>query len=120
MLTTYGTYSDKIILFMLWLFDTRREFLIQECIPEFKATNHEDLLEFQRHEEDKNVTKRRKRNTINEISGIRNLTRQLVDAIQPSWSGISHNSSIKIDGEGAITYELVWDYMALKMDVAYA
>ena len=63
---TYGTYSDKIILFVLWLFDTRREFLIQECIPEFKATNHEDLLEFQRREEDKNGTNRRNKNLINE------------------------------------------------------
>ena len=45
--------------------------------------------------------------------------RQLVDAIQPSQSGISHNSLIKMDGEGAITYELVRDYMAPKMNVAY-
>ena len=30
-----GTYRDKIIIFMLWLFDTRREFLVQDYIPEF-------------------------------------------------------------------------------------
>ena len=40
---------------MLWLFDTRREFLIQEYIPEFEAMNHEDFLEFQLCEEDDNV-----------------------------------------------------------------
>ena len=50
--TTYGTYSDKIILFMLWLFYTRRGFLIQEYIPKFESMNHEDLLYFQLSEED--------------------------------------------------------------------
>ena len=79
--TTYGTYSDKIILFVLWLFDTRREFLIQEYISEFEDMNHEDLLEFQRREEDKNATNRRKRNTINERKGIRKLMSQMVDKI---------------------------------------
>ena len=44
----------KISIFMLCLFDTRREFLIQEYIPEFEAVNHEDLLDFQRCEEDEN------------------------------------------------------------------
>ena len=46
------------------------------------------------------------------------MMRQLVDAIQPLKSGISHNSPIKIDEEGAITYEVVRDYMASKMNVA--
>ena len=50
----------KISIFMLCLFDTRREFLIQEYIPEFEAMNHEDLLGFQQHEEDENVTKQKK------------------------------------------------------------
>ena len=66
---------------MLWLFDKRREFLVQEYIPEFGAMNHEDLLDFQRSEEDENVTNRRKINPINERKGIRKLMRQLVDAI---------------------------------------
>ena len=47
------------------------------------------------------------------------MTRQLVDAIQTSRGGISHNSPIKIDEEGAITYEIVQYYMASKMNVAY-
>ena len=46
---------------MLWLFDKRREFLVQEYIPEFGAMNHEDLLDFERREEDENVTNRRKK-----------------------------------------------------------
>ena len=69
--------------------------------------DHEDFLDFQGHEEDENVTNRRKRNKINEITGIQNLMRYLVDAIQPSRSGISHNIPIKIGREGAITYEVV-------------
>ena len=40
--------------------------MVQEYIPESKATNHEDLLEFQRREEDKNGTNRRNKNLINE------------------------------------------------------
>ena len=46
------TYSEKIILFVLWLFDTRREFPVQEYIPEFEAINRQDLLDFQWREED--------------------------------------------------------------------
>ena len=118
-LTTSGTYTDNIILFMLWLFDTGRGFLVQEYIPEFVAMNHEDLLDFKRCEEDVNVTNRRKRNLINDRTGIRKLTRQLVDAIQILRSGISHNSPIKLNGEGDITYKLVQDYMEWKMNVAY-
>ena len=55
---------------MLWLFDTRREFLVQEYIPEFEAMNNEDLLEFKQHKEDESVTKIRKNNSINERTGI--------------------------------------------------
>ena len=92
--TTYGTYSDKIILFMLWLFDTRRKILVQEYITEFEAMNHEDLIDFQRHEEDENLTSRRKRNPINERTGIQMIMRQLVDTIQPSLSGIINRRPI--------------------------
>ena len=119
MSTTSGTYSDKIILFVLWVFDTKRESLVQEYILEFGAVNHEDLLDFQPREADENVTNRRKRNPINKRTGIRKLMRQLVDVKQPSRSGISHNSPIIIDGEGAITYQVVRDYMALKINVSY-
>ena len=91
---------------MRWIFDTRREVIVQDYIPEFKSKNHEDLLDFQRHEEDENDTNRRKINRINKRKGIQNLMRQLVDKIQPSRSGISHNSPTKIDGEGAITYKV--------------
>ena len=65
------------------------------------------------------MTNRRKINLINEITGIQNLTRQLVDEIHTQRSGISHNSPIKIDGEGAMTYKVVRDHMASKMNVAY-
>ena len=45
--------------------------------------------------------------------------RHLVDEIQYFRSRISHNSPIKIYGEGAITNKVVRDYMASKMNVAY-
>ena len=70
----YETYSDKIIISMMWIFDTRREFLVQEYIPEFGAMNHEVLLGFQRREEDENSTNRRKINPIDEIRCIRKIT----------------------------------------------
>ena len=44
---------------------------------------------------------------------------QIVDAIQPLQSVTSHNSMITIDGEGAINYEVVQDYMESKIDVTY-
>ena len=52
------------------------------------------------------------RNQINERKGIQNMMRQIFNAIHPSQSGISHNSLIKIDGEGAVTYKVVLDYIA--------
>ena len=69
--------------------------------------NHEDLICFQRREDDENSTNRRKINLINDRRGIRNLMRQIFDTIQNSQNGISHNSPIKIYGEGAITDEVV-------------
>ena len=117
--TTSGTYSDKIILLIMWLFDTSREFLNQEYIHEFEAMNHEDLLGLQLREKDENMTNRRKRNPINDITGIQNLKRQLVGVIHTSQNRIIHNSPVEIDGEGDITYEVVRDYMASKMNVAY-
>ena len=62
--------------------------------------NHEDLLDFQQREEDKNVTNIIKINTINEITGIRKLMRQLVDAIHYLRSGINHNNPIKYIEKG--------------------
>ena len=70
----------------------------KEYIPELKAMNNKDLLDFQRREEDENVNNIIKINPINGRTGIQNLKRQLVDTIKPSRSGISHNSPIKIDG----------------------
>ena len=104
---------------MMWLFDTRREFLAQEYVSEIESMNHEYLLEFQRREKDENVTNRRKINPINKITGIWNLTKQLVDAIQSLRIGISYNSPIEIDEEGAITYEVVQNCIASKLNVAY-
>ena len=66
---------------MMWIFDTRREFLVQEYIPEFGAMNYEDLIGFQRREEDEYSINRRKINPINDRKVIRNLMGQLVDAI---------------------------------------
>ena len=60
------------------------------------------------------MTNKGKENPINERIGIQKIMRQIVDAIHSSQSGISHNSPIKIDGEGAITSEVVWYYMASK------
>ena len=102
-LNTSETYSDKIILFMLRIFDTIRESFPHEYIPEFEAMNNEELFHFQQCEQDENVTNRRKINLINERTCIQKLTSQLVDAIHPSRSRISHNIPIKIYGEGAIT-----------------
>ena len=76
--------------------------------------NHKDLLEFQQREDDENMNNRRKIIPINERIGTPNMMRQLVDEIQPLKIGISHNSPIKIDGEGDITYEVVRDYMTSK------
>ena len=71
--------------------------------------------------EDENVTNRRKIkiNPTNEITGIWKLTKQLVYAIQTLLSGISHKILFKIYGEEAITYEVVWNYMASKINDAY-
>ena len=69
-LTTYGTYTENIILFMLWIFDTRRGFIVHEYLFGFKAMHHEDSLEFKRHEEDKNVINIRKSKPINYRTGI--------------------------------------------------
>ena len=69
--------------------------------------NHEDLPDFQRREEYENMTNRRKRNQINERTGIQNLMGQIIDAIQPSRSGISYQSLIKIYGKGDTTYKVV-------------
>ena len=106
---TSGTYNDKIIILMMWIFDTRREFIVQDYRTELEAMNHEDLPDFQRREEYENVTNRRKRNPSNKRTGIQKMTRQLVDEIQPSISGIINKIPIKIDIEGNITYKVVQD-----------
>ena len=81
--------------------------------------NHEDHLDFQQREEGESLTNRRKKNTINERTGILNLMRQIVDAIQPSRSGINNNSPIKMNGEVDITYEVVRYNIASKINVVW-
>ena len=65
------------------------------------------------------MTNRRKRNPINEKKFVQNLMRQIVDAIQPLQSGITHNSPIRIDREGCIVYEVVQDYIASKNECCF-
>ena len=41
----------------------------------------------------------------------------LVNRIKPGREGTHYHSPIKIDGVGALTYEIVRDYMSTKMNV---
>ena len=50
-------------------------------------------------------------------SELRGYIRSIIKNIQPAREGAPHNSPFKIDGEGALTYKVIRDYMTTKYNV---
>ncbi len=118
------SYKAKIVLFMLWLYDNHRSYLSQEYLPMMDERNDEDVK--RRHiEEGKNQQQQAPTNEQNsrkesksmeqsykkislglleeDRSSLRSYCFALLHKVKPDVEGKSHNSPIKIEGDGAIT-----------------
>ncbi len=93
------TYHEKLTLFVQYLLDNK---------PQYIADSHCKELEA-KHRADKSNASRGRQG-----SNVRSYMLAALKNIQPARNGKAHNSPIKIDGEGAITYEVVRDFMRTK------
>lgn len=93
------TYHEKLVLFSRFLLENH-----SECI----ADDHRDeLLNCHRYDKEKETTGKKSRR-------VQQYMQNALKAVHPATSQQPHNSPIKIDGEGAITYEIVQDFMQTK------
>lgn len=136
-------YIDKIINFSLYLFDNAPEFLEERIIPQMKELKKKDdeifkkkmekyeskiksneiLREKKKQQGERVNNKKIKDPKIPEDThfNLRKYIRELVKDIKPvEKDGDKHNSPIKIDGDGMITYSIIKDYMTTKKNIVIA
>lgn len=137
------TYIDKIISFSLYLFDTAPQFLEQRIIPQMKVCKNQDNETFkgkmEKYDKKIQLNKEKREKLVQKGErvnnkkikdpkkpedtrvAIRKYIRNLVNEIKPvEKDGDQHNSPIKIDGDGMITYGIIRDYMCTKKNVVLA
>ena len=99
------TYHEKLAQFTFYLLDNK---------PEYLADGHREELQ-QKDEADKrrNAAARKPTKKVNRTY-VREHLKAALKGIQPARETQRHNLPIKIDGDGAISYRVIRDFMQTK------
>ena len=112
------TYNAKLTLFLLWLYDNHPEYLVDDIVPTMIEKDNEDTDHYKNMKESATRSgsrmKTNKAAVIHERKKLRAYCQKLLNNVKPSRNGEPHGSPIKIEGPGALSYEVVRDYMATK------
>jgi len=108
---TSSGYIDQLVRFILYLYDKKDivgDYLMDQYRTRMDMYNNNDITTYQ---------SRRNKRQKNQRPELRAYIKRCIEAIRPAREGSPHNSPIKIDGEGALTYTVVRDYMVSKFNV---
>lgn len=102
------TYIPKLVLFIMWIFDNKREYISELVRPQMvdldaTDTNNYRALMAGRRANSKPV--------INKRTNLRGFITTAIENVPVRPGQHTHNSPIKIDGDGAIGAELIKEYM---------
>ena len=132
------SYRAKISHFMVWLYDNHRSYLSDDYTPMMDELHDEDVKRRQSQQEQnqqypsinrQNSTNKSKRSrgrnrkkstqtsSEEDRSSLRSHCLALLHNVKPDVERTSHNSPIKIEGDSALTYSLVRDYMMTKKKI---
>lgn len=100
-------YTDQLVRFMLHLFDNRKEYLVDVHRNQMEMYNDTDSRNFQQ----------KPKRCGNNRPQLRSYIRRSISKIEPARDGSPHNSPFKIDGDGALNYSVIRDYMYTKFNV---
>ena len=100
------TYHEKLVAFSFFLLDQN---------PEYLADEHR--TELQNHDQADKANAASRRGKKDNRTNVRNYLKGCLERVQPMRDGQHHNSPIKIDGDGAITYEVVRRFMETKTNI---
>lgn len=101
---TAAGYEDQLVRFIVHLYDNEDSFLTDGARNQMAMYDNSDASNF----------RRQPTRGGNKRPQLRAYVRRTIKAIQPARDGLPHNSPIKIDGDGALTYTVIRDYMASK------
>lgn len=108
--STKRTYHEKLSLFVFYLIDNS---------PEHISDDH--LQQLQRLDAiDKQNAASKKKGKKDNRDSVRHYVKACLKTVQPAHEGQDHNSPINIDGDNAITYEVVRDFMETKSNIILA
>lgn len=108
------TYNAKLVLFMIWLYENHPSYLVDDVLAKMKENDEKDAEEI---ELAKQTLKKRSGGAVTERRFLRQYCHTVLNKVKPARNGEPHGSPIKIEGEGALSYEIVRDYMATKRNV---
>ena len=106
---TADDYVGQLIRFLLHLFDKHEGLIPEPHLAQMTMYNANDARTFQEKPTRKDDEDPRKE--------LRGYIRRVIDNIQPAREGAPHNSPFNIDGNNALTYEVIRDYMITKYNV---
>ena len=104
---TGSGYKDQLVRFVIYTFDKQPGFLTDAARAQMAMYNAEDRANFQR-QPTPGGDKR---------PALRAYIKRSIDCIEPARDGQPHNSPFKIEGEGALTYVAIRNYMATKANI---
>ena len=126
-----GTYNSKLVLFTLWLFDNNhREVINNELLPLMIEEDCADEINYRKRMEkfeaamanqrSKSNRKREPKQPTRTREKLRKLILQRIKQMKPSQhQGGTHQCPFKIEGENAISYEIVRDFMMGKYNTTF-
>ena len=107
---TANDYIGQLIRFLLHLFDNHKGLMPDPYLAQMAMFNANDAHNtFQ-----EKCTRKDGEDTRSELRGY---IRRIINNILPAREGAPHNSPFKIDGNDALTYEVIRDYMITKYNV---
>ena len=104
---TANDYIGQLIRFLLHLFDNHKGLIPDPYLAQMAMFNANDA----RNTFQEKCTRKDGEDTRSELRGY---IRRIINNILPAREGAPHNSPFKIDGNDALTYEVIRDYMSTK------
>ena len=123
---TTSIYNGVLVKFIMWLFDTHKDHIDPSILDDLIDSHEKDKLEeinapnqkknSRSNKKKKKNSNKRKKNENDEPlrRHFRASCKMHLARMKPSISGSTHNSPIVIQGENALTYEVIREFMMEK------
>ena len=108
-----NTYIPKLVLFVFWILGNHQELINPDVLPQMIDLDNTDKSNYEVRMARRTASSRP---VINQRTNLRNFVKSCIENTPPcDGEAQTHNSPIKIDGEGSITHRIIKEYTQTSM-----